>query len=37
MLGDPVVLLLKAVASSLKYWTIVPGSGPSKRILALPS
>ena len=28
---------LKAVASSLKYCTRVPGSGPSNRILALPS
>ena len=28
---------LKAVASSLKYWISVPGSGPSYRILALPS
>ena len=28
---------LKAVASSLKYWIRVPGSGPSYRILALPS
>jgi len=28
---------LKAVASSLKYLTRVPGSGPSYRILALPS
>jgi Flp pilus assembly protein TadD len=28
---------LKAVASSLKYWTCVPGCGPSKRSLALPS
>ena len=27
----------KAVVSSLKYWIRVPGSGPSKRILALPS
>ena len=25
----PVFLLLKAVASSLKYWMSVPGSGPS--------
>ena len=30
-------LLLSAVASSLKYWTRVPGSGPSNRTLALPS
>ena len=29
--------LLKAVASSLKYCTSVPGSGPSNRTLALPS
>jgi hypothetical protein len=28
---------LNAVASSLKYWMSVPGSGPSYRILALPS
>ena len=28
---------LKAVASSLKYCTNVPGSGPSYRIFALPS
>jgi hypothetical protein len=28
---------LNAVASSLKYCTSVPGSGPSYRILALPS
>ena len=33
----PCFLLLKAVASSLKYWTSVPGSGPSNRTLALPS
>ena len=33
----PFFWLLKAVASSLKYWTSVPGSGPSNRILALPS
>ena len=33
----PFFLLLKAVASSLKYWTSVPGSGPSKSTLALPS
>ena len=33
----PCFLLLKAVASSLKYWMRVPGSGPSNRILALPS
>ncbi len=25
----PCFWLLKAVASSLKYWTSVPGSGPS--------
>jgi len=29
--------LLKAVASSLKYCTSVPGSGPSNSTLALPS
>ena len=28
---------LNAVASSLKYCTRVPGSGPSYRVLALPS
>ena len=28
---------MKAVASSLKYCTSVPGSGPSYMILALPS
>jgi len=28
---------LKAVASSLKYCTSVPGSGPSYKTLALPS
>ena len=33
----PFFLALNAVASSLKYWTRVPGSGPSNRILALPS
>ena len=33
----PFFWALKAVASSLKYWTRVPGSGPSNRILALPS
>ena len=33
----PFFWALKAVASSLKYWMIVPGSGPSYRILALPS
>ena len=33
----PFFWLLKAVASSLKYCTRVPGSGPSKRTFALPS
>ena len=33
----PFFWALNAVASSLKYWTSVPGSGPSNRILALPS
>ena len=33
----PFFWLLNAVASSLKYWTIVPGSGPSNKVLALPS
>ena len=33
----PCFWLLKAVASSLKYWISVPGSGPSNRTLALPS
>ena len=33
----PFFWALKAVASSLKYCTSVPGSGPSNRILALPS
>ena len=33
----PFFWLLKAVASSLKYWTRVPGSGPSNSTLALPS
>jgi hypothetical protein len=48
VLADPVVddalalriaffCALNAVASSLKYWISVPGSGPSYRILALPS
>ena len=33
----PFLVPLPAVASSLKYWTSVPGSGPSNRTLALPS
>ena len=33
----PFFWALNAVASSLKYWISVPGSGPSYRILALPS
>ena len=33
----PFFWLLKAVASSLKYWMSVPGSGPSYRTFALPS
>ncbi len=33
----PFFCALKAVASSLKYCTSVPGSGPSNRIFALPS
>ena len=33
----PCFSLLKAVASSLKYCTKVPGSGPSKSTFALPS
>ena len=33
----PFFWLLNAVASSLKYWTMVPGSGPSNKVLALPS
>ena len=33
----PFFCALKAVASSLKCWTSVPGSGPSNRTLALPS
>ena len=33
----PFFWLLNAVASSLKYWTSVPGSGPSNSTLALPS
>ena len=33
----PFFWALNAVASSLKYCTRVPGSGPSNRILALPS
>ncbi len=33
----PFFWLLKAVASSLKYWTSVPGSGPSNITFALPS
>jgi hypothetical protein len=32
----PFFCALNAVASSLKYCTRVPGSGPSKRIFALP-
>ena len=33
----PFFWALNAVASSLKYCTSVPGSGPSNRILAFPS
>ena len=33
----PFLVPLAVVASSLKYWTRVPGSGPSNRIFALPS
>ena len=33
----PFFWLLKAVASSLKYCTSVPGSGPSNKTFALPS
>ena len=33
----PFFWALNAVASSLNYWINVPGSGPSYRILALPS
>ena len=31
------LVLLSVVASSLKYWTSVPGSGPSNITFALPS
>ena len=33
----PFFFALNAVASSLKCWTMVPGSGPSKMTFALPS
>ena len=36
-LDNLVFLALNAVASSLKCWIRVPGSGPSYRTLALPS